>query len=330
MEQISIKQLIDRVLDAMLDFKLSKSTLKSYKYSYFGPIKIFFMKNGQLLYSQETVDAFLKNAKERLNNNEISERYYCMLQKAANLLEEYHTTSSLRWKTQDNRTKIKVNEYFTSIILAYEQNDSKQLAPGTVACLKSNALQFLKFLEDNGHKNFERISISEIRNFLLYTSPSHRSCMGNIIFFMKRFFHYLNESGITELKAEMIPQKSARTRKKVLPCFNHEEVEDIFAQIDTSTAEGKRNYAILYLASHTGLRSIDIVNLKLTDIDWKKDEICIVQRKTGKTLVLPLEADTGKAIADYILSGRPNTDSPYIFIRSVAPYTKLSRQSVES
>ncbi|RJR06282.1 hypothetical protein C4588_07975 [Candidatus Parcubacteria bacterium] len=66
------------------------------------------------------------------------------------------------------------------------------------------------------------------------------------------------------------------------------------------------------------------INLKLTDIDWKKDEICILQRKTGQTLVLPLEADTGKAIADYILSGRPNADSPYIFVRSVAPYTKLS------
>ena len=40
--------------------------------------------------------------------------------------------------------------------------------------------------------------------------------------------------------------------------------------------------------------------------------------------MLPLDINTEKAIADYILSGRPNTDSPYIFIRSIAPYTKLS------
>jgi len=95
-------------------------------------------------------------------------------------------------------------------------------------------------------------------------------------------------------------------------------------QIDTSTGRGKRDYAIIYLASHTGLRSVDIINLKLTDIDWNKDEIRIVQKKTGRSLVLPLDRNTEKAIADYILSGRPNTDSSYIFIRSIAPYTKLS------
>jgi hypothetical protein len=48
----------------------------------------------------------------------------------------------------------------------------------------------------------------------------------------------------------MVLQKTARPRRKDLPCFSHEEVENIFAQIDTSTAEGKRNYAILFLASH--------------------------------------------------------------------------------
>jgi hypothetical protein len=120
MKQISIKQLIDHVLDAMLDFKLNKSTLKSYKYSYFAPIKKFFFKNGKLLYSKETTVAFLKNSKERLSNNEISECYYRMLRKAADLLEEYNITGSLKWKTRNNRTKIKLNGYFTSLLLAYE------------------------------------------------------------------------------------------------------------------------------------------------------------------------------------------------------------------
>jgi len=226
------------------------------------------------------------------------------------------------------RTKIKVNGYFTSLLFAYEQNYSRQLAPGTIAYTKSNILQFLKFLEDKGHKNFERVSLSEIRDFLLYTSPNHRGSMSNVLFSLRLFFKYLNENRITDLKTEIVLQKSVRARRKVLPCFSHEEVENIFAQIDTSTAEGKRNYAILFLASHTGLRSVDIVNLKLMDIDWQKDEIRIIQRKTGKPLVLPLEADTGKAIVDYILSGRPNTDSPYIFVRSVAPYAKLSDSGI--
>jgi site-specific recombinase XerD len=324
MEQIEIKQLIDQVLKVMSNFNLAESSLKGYKLSAFSPIRSFFIKNGKHLYSKETTDTFIKIAIERLNKAEISDRHFRKLRKAADLLEEYHTTGTLEWKVRTNRSKIKVNDYFTATLLTYLKSLSVRLAPGTVAYLKSNALQFLKFLEDRGYVNFQRISTYEIRDFLIFTSPSHRGSMGNVLLSVKLLFQYLNESGITEIKAEPVLQKSARPRKKVLPCFSHEEVECILANIDTTTAEGKRDYAIIYLASHTGLRCVDIVNLKLMNINWKKDEICITQRKTGQTLLLPIDADTEKVIAEYILTGRPNTESPYVFIRSVAPFTKLS------
>lgn len=95
-------------------------------------------------------------------------------------------------------------------------------------------------------------------------------------------------------------------------------------QVVRNTSKGKRDYALLFLAVHTGLRSIDIVNLKLTDIDWKNNEIRIVQRKTSRILILTLEPDTGTALADYILYGRPNSNVPYIFLRIYAPHIKLS------
>lgn len=324
MEQIEVKRLIDQVMAAMGALKLSKSTLESYESSAFTPISNFFEKKRQVLYSNELVDEFLASAKKRADEHEISERHYRKLRKASELLEEYHTTSSLVWKTRTGRTKVKVNRYFASIVSAYEQNTTRELAPGTLACTKSTILQFLKFLEDKGHVDFKKVSLSDIREFLLHTSPNHRGCMGNVIFSMRLFFRRLNENRITDLNAEMVLHKSARQRKKVLPCFSHEEVEDMLGRINISTAKGVRDYAILFLASRTGLRCIDIVNLKLGDIDWQRDEIHIVQRKTGKPLVLPLEADAGKAVADYILSNRPKTDSPYVFVRLVAPYTKLS------
>ena len=139
MKKIELKKLIDHVLDALRAFELSTSTLKTYRYSAFSPIKTFFAKKGQHLYSQKTATTFLKRVKERLKNNEISERHYRKLRKAADLLEEYSATGALEWKTRTPRSKIKVNAYFTSILLAYEKNCCKRLAPGTVKCLKSNA-----------------------------------------------------------------------------------------------------------------------------------------------------------------------------------------------
>ena len=66
-----------------------------------------------------------------------------------------------------------------------------------------------------------------------------------------------------------------------------------------------------------------MLNLKLQDIHWKDAEISIVQRKTNRQLILPLDQETGDAIADYLLHGRPTSKSTFVFLRSVAPYTNL-------
>jgi integrase len=81
------------------------------------------------------------------------------------------------------------------------------------------------------------------------------------------------------------------------------------------------------LALRTGLRSIDIINLKLSDIKWKTNVIEIVQEKTGMPLVLPLLSDVGNAIADYILNGRPYSQLPHIFLQTQAPYQSLAGHS---
>jgi integrase len=65
----------------------------------------------------------------------------------------------------------------------------------------------------------------------------------------------------------------------------------------------------------------------LSDIHWTHNTIEIVQSKTDTRLVLPLLADVGNAIANYILNGRPDSQQSYIFLRSQAPYRKMSGHS---
>lgn len=94
----------------------------------------------------------------------------------------------------------------------------------------------------------------------------------------------------------------------------------IIQSVDRSTAIGKRDYAILLLAASSGMRSGDIANMKLSDIDWRKNEIHIVQGKTRVPIILPLNKSVGAAMADYILNGRPKSKSQQIFLRSLAPF----------
>jgi integrase len=118
-------------------------------------------------------------------------------------------------------------------------------------------------------------------------------------------------------------------------CPNFAELECPFFDVDNKNPSSRQVsfcreldgfLAIIYLASHTGLRMADIVNLRLTDIDWRKNEINIIQIKTGQPIKIPMETDVGNAIADYVLKGRPSTDSHYVFIRTIAPYKKLENR----
>lgn len=90
-----------------------------------------------------------------------------------------------------------------------------------------------------------------------------------------------------------------------------------------------RDIALVTLLIHTGLRGIDIANLKLTDIDWDQETITIIQSKTSQQLVLPLMAVVGNAIYQYISNERVDTDCKYLFLKIRIKYIdKISACSV--
>lgn len=105
---------------------------------------------------------------------------------------------------------------------------------------------------------------------------------------------------------------------KVRKAADINDITKILNIIDRNSSIGKRDYAIIVLACVTGIRAGDIINIKLSDIDWKNKEILIIQGKNDSYLKLPLNNNACKVLADYVLNGRPETKSDKLFIRSSA------------
>src|SRR5437867_1313547 len=120
---------------------------------------------------------------------------------------------------------------------------------------------------------------------------------------------------------------SFSTLPKSLPAVH---VEQVLASCNRQTAVGQRDYAILMLLARLGLRAGEIVRLSLEDIDWENGYIT-VQGKTGRSSQLPLPADVGQAIADYLKDARPRVSSNRsVFLRSQAPIRSLTNLSTVS
>ena len=184
---------------------------------------------------------------------------------------------------------------------------------------------FLKYLNRVNVTSVEAISEYHILKFI---SNSENNKI-NIVSALRVLFRYWFEKHIICTDKEQILKNYKWTKKERIPSFyTPEEVSKIELSIDRSSGVGKRNYAMLLLASRLGLRASDIAGLKFSDIDWRKNEISIVQYKTKEPIILPLLTDAGNAIIDYLKYGRFKSSSQHIFISSRAPYVNATKAMV--
>ena len=75
----------------------------------------------------------------------------------------------------------------------------------------------------------------------------------------------------------------------------------------------------MLLLARLGLRAGDIVQLRLSDIDWKGAWI-LVCGKGRRDTRLPLSQEVGQALVMYLQESRPRTDVEAFFVRSRAPF----------
>ncbi|MEG1592231.1 site-specific integrase [Chryseobacterium sp.] len=115
-----------------------------------------------------------------------------------------------------------------------------------------------------------------------------------------------------------------RVKNEIQTCFTSDEILRLEQNVNRTIPKGKRDYAMILLATRLGLRSSDIRYLQFSNIDWKNNIIRLEQFKTKVPIELPLLVDIGEALIDYIKNGRPKVKSKDIFLRANGPYTTLT------
>lgn len=107
------------------------------------------------------------------------------------------------------------------------------------------------------------------------------------------------------------------------------QVQSLLGGCNRQSATGRRDYAMLLLISRLGLRASEVVELTLDDLDWTEGAIRI-RGPAQRADRLPLPADVGAALVDYLRHGRPDCTSRNVFIRSRAPKRALLGPSAVS
>jgi integrase/recombinase XerD len=105
-------------------------------------------------------------------------------------------------------------------------------------------------------------------------------------------------------------------------------VQGILRSIDLSSRSGWRDYAILHLMAHYGLRPSEIVSLRLDSVDWNSRTLKVAQCKIHSTLLLPLADQTVSILRKYLQHRDLDSRHPQLFLRARCPVGALTRHAI--
>jgi site-specific recombinase XerD len=249
-----------------------------------------------------------------------------LIEKSALVLSEFIETGMFQPKCKVRYLDGSTGKFMKEF-LAYKQ--SRRLKEVTLEKIESHLSTFNFWLYTNHIKDINDISYSHIIAFIKTLDVNKKALIHDTLMDLRGLFTFLYENkSITENLAIFIPKDNYQKQAKLPSYYTDQEIQKLLMSIDRGTIVGKRDYAILVLASYLGLRASDIARLKFRNLNWERSKIAITQFKTGKEITLPLLPVVGNALLDYIQYGRPKSDEQYIFLFVISPFLPIHPSTI--
>ncbi len=307
-------------------YSRTENTFKHYKRRW-GRVKTFMDSHNIRIIDASVCRNYLLN---EFNNRDYSDltKWEQEVVRTVNLLIEFMETGEVQTKKEqinlDGPIGVLMKQY---LVLKTDQRlDNK-----TVYTYERHLSRFLYFLKSNNIESITSVCLLHILKYIKGISPRTVTAARTSIQVLRDFFKYLYTQRILETDYSfMIPRSNYKSQPKIPSIYTKQEVGKLLASIERSSSVGKRNYAIILLATRLGLRASDIANLKFENILWEQTIIRLFQYKTSKEIELPLLPEVGNAIIDYMKYGRKQSDEPFVFLSVRGPIIPITPGGVES
>jgi integrase/recombinase XerD len=234
----------------------------------------------------------------------------------------YHTVLRRYYKHKEILTE----PYFIEVSNQFEQHCmEKDYSKVTVDHYIKQSARFMDYLDSQRISCCGEINLALINNYIKTLAGYTYKTVEQNICSLRAFFRFLGETEKVQTDfASKMPMVQARKQTRIPSVWTAEELKKLIAAIDRGSPKGRRDYAIILLACCLGMRCTDIKGLRLENFRWGIKQLVFTQSKTREPLSLPLTPEVGWAVIDYLKYGRPKIDSPYIFVKHMAPFGPFS------
>ena len=188
----------------------------------------------------------------------------------------------------------------------------KGLSKNTVSSYENDISSFLSWL-NNKQINYQQVSGNNINEFIskLFNSGLKSSSINRKISSIKHFYLFLSKKKI--IKYSPADEIETPKQEKYLPAsMSEDEVERLLSSPNPNQIIERRDKAMIEILYATGMRISELVNLKLTDIDFNRS-VLKVFGKGSKERLVPYGEKAAEAL-DIYLRDRKKSDSKNVFL----------------
>lgn len=184
-------------------------------------------------------------------------------------------------------------------------NFEKGLSENTINAYKNDISNYLRYLCSLNITDFTDITHHIINNFIIYLYELGLNETSRIRYLssVRSFHKYLVENGTLkdDVSEKVIFPKS---HKKLPEVLSVNEIQKLIDSIDTNTAAGIRDRAIIEILYACGLRVSELCNLENQNIIWDYEVLRIIG-KGNKERIVPIGSSALFWLSEYINKVRP-------------------------
>lgn len=154
--------------------------------------------------------------------------------------------------------------------------------------IKNYQLDLTDFFKYVNASNIDFLNIENIhvRGYLKYldTCNLKNTTISRRISALRTFYNYLLEKGFVKSNI-FLNVKNPKLEKKLPNYLNYTEIEELLASIDTSNSEGLERRLLIEMFYSTGCRVGEMVNVKISDIDFYNKTIKVMGKGSKERIV---------------------------------------------
>ena len=326
MQNKSLVELLQALEQEMLRLKYTEGSMTFYRRRWRKLLQ-FAKERGDIYYSEQLVIDFVKkyfqifeqDFNSPLSQSKVQE---LRIMRMIGDFQLHHTILRRYYKHK----QILTEPYFIAISNQFRKYCIDQdYSKVTIEHYVTQSARFMDYLFSQNILNCKNISLELIHDYIKTLAGYTYKTVEQNICSMRTFFRFL--LAIKELQVDFAaktPTVQARKQTRIPSVWTTDELKKLIAAIDRGSPKGKRDYAIILLACCLGMRCSGIKNLTVENFHWVDQKLIFIQSKTRAPLSLPLTKEVGWAVIDYLKYGRPKIDSPYLFVRHMAPFAPFA------